>query len=83
MDNGTPPFSHYNIYVLYPTGEEIIYTRSRFDEAIDDTARKFNIAGLFSVTTQSHAMTALPEALGMEGESVQSCPFVLTTENAG
>ena len=56
-------FFHYNIYVLFLTGEEIIYTRPCFDEAIDDTARSFNITGLISGTIYKVSITAVSEAL--------------------
>ena len=82
-DNGVPPFSRYNIYVLFPDGEEMSYTRPRFDEGSNETARTFNITRLFPGTTYKVSMTAVSEAFGIEGESIRSRPLEFTTENAG
>ena len=83
VDNGVPPFSRYNIYVLFPNGEEVLYTRPQFDEATNNTARTFNITGLIPGTTYKVSMTAVSEAVGIEGESTRSQPLEFTTENAG
>ena len=83
VDNGVPPFSRYDIYVLFPTGEEILYTRSSFNEATNNTARSFNITGLIPGTTYKVSMTAVSEAFGIEGESIRSRSFEFTTANAG